>query len=163
MQNESDALHILALASQHGERGNDSDDRGRQPQPSMPNRQDKGKGRGDGIADLGDFALIKLGIASKEQVIRLTDIFFKCHHHLLVSCTIPQYSRCKLTLQPMVPSYLIPRTPDQLAEFAQSERYLLTTMVIIASRHDTSKSMRKVHDQSWTVMRVKNDIPYHGN
>jgi hypothetical protein len=54
----------------------------------------------------------------------------------------------------MVPSYLIPRTPDQLAAFAQSERYLLTTMVIIASRHDTSKSMRKVHDQSWAVMRV---------
>jgi hypothetical protein len=42
---------------------------------------------------LGDFALIKLGIASKEQVIRLTDIFFKCHHHLLVSCPIPQCSR----------------------------------------------------------------------
>lgn len=88
MQNESDALHILALASQHGERNVNEDDRGRQPEPSLPDRQDKGKGRGDGLADLGDFALIKLGIASKEQVIRLTDIFFKCHHHLLVR-TLP--------------------------------------------------------------------------
>jgi len=60
----------------------------------------------------------------------------------------------------MVPSYLIPRTPDQLAAFAQSERYLLTTMVIIASRHDTSKSMRQVHDQSWSVMRVGLALSY---
>jgi hypothetical protein len=85
MQNESDALHILALASQHGERKNGDDDRGNKPQPSMPDRHDKGKSRADAVADLGDFALVKLGIASKEQVIRLTDIFFKCHHHLLVS------------------------------------------------------------------------------
>ena len=83
MQNESDALHILALASQHGERKNGDDDRGNKPQP-MPDRQDKGKSRADVAANLSDFALVKLGIASKDQVIRLTDIFFKCHHHLLV-------------------------------------------------------------------------------
>jgi len=86
MQNESDALHILALASQHGERKNGDDERGNKPQPdNMPDRQDKGKGRAGDVADLGNFALIKLGIASREQVLRLTDIFFKCHHHLLVS------------------------------------------------------------------------------
>jgi hypothetical protein len=86
MQNESDALHILALASQHGERKNGDDERGNKPQVDyMPDRQDKGKGRAGEVADLGNFALIKLGIASREQVVRLTDIFFKCHHHLLVS------------------------------------------------------------------------------
>lgn len=87
MQNESDALHILALASQHGERHNHDDDRGggRAPQTRDPSdHPNKGKGKEDAAADLGDFALIKLGIASKEQVIRLTDIYFKCHHHLLV-------------------------------------------------------------------------------
>ena len=90
MQNESDALHILALASQHGERHNHDDDRGggRAPQTRDPSDQpSKGKGKEDAVADLRDFALIKLGIASKEQVIRLTDIYFKCHHHLLV-CTV---------------------------------------------------------------------------
>lgn len=157
MQNESDALHILALASQHGERRtNDDDGRGgNAPQPRhLPDQKHKGKGRDTPAPDLRDFALIKLGIATKDQIVRLTDIFFKCHHHLLVSA-----SRCEPLYeadvsQPMVPSYLIPRNPEQMASFAQSERYLLTTMVIIASRHDTSKAMRQVHDQSWAVMRV---------
>jgi len=86
MQNESDALHILALASQHGETKNGDDERGNKPQiNSRPDRQDKGKGRVEDAADLGNFALIKLGIATKEQVIKLTDVFFRCHHHLLVS------------------------------------------------------------------------------
>lgn len=86
MQNESDALHILALASQHGERPTHDDDRGgHAPQArTTADQRDKGKGRENGVPDLRDFALIKLGIASKEQVIRLTDIYFKCHHHLLV-------------------------------------------------------------------------------
>lgn len=87
MQNESDALHILALASQHGERHAEDDDRGGSAPRSrnLPNPAHKGKERDDKAANLRDFALIKLGIATKEQVIRLTDIYFKCHHHLLVS------------------------------------------------------------------------------
>lgn len=90
MQNESDALHILALASQHGERRNNDDDGrgGKAPQPRQQSDQKhKGKGRDSPAPDLRDFALIKLGIASREQIIRLTDIFFKCYHHLLVSAS----------------------------------------------------------------------------
>lgn len=53
----------------------------------------------------------------------------------------------------MVPADRIPRTPEQLADFARSERYLVTAMVIIASRHDRAYGMRQVHEQSWMVMR----------
>lgn len=53
----------------------------------------------------------------------------------------------------MVPADRIPRTPTQLAEFARSERYLVTAMVIIASRHDHASGMREVHERSWAVMR----------
>jgi hypothetical protein len=91
MQNESDALHILALASQHGERKGADDERGLggEAKPNMPDRHDKGKGKeAEAEADLADFSLIKLGIATKEQVVKLTDIFFKCHHHLLVRQSI---------------------------------------------------------------------------
>lgn len=63
MQNESDALHILALASQRGE-------------ASVPADKDTA---------LEEFALIKLGIVDAEQVVRLTDVFFRCIHHLMVS------------------------------------------------------------------------------
>lgn len=99
MQNESDALHILALASQHGDRGRNEDERGNAPQPrNMPDQNNKGKGReGSAARDLRDFALVKLGIATKEQVTRLTDIFFKCHHHLLV-CPHRTVVRISLTI-----------------------------------------------------------------
>jgi hypothetical protein len=53
----------------------------------------------------------------------------------------------------MVPSSLIPRSPEQLAVFAQDERYLLTTMIIISSRNNTSEEMRSIHTRSWDVMR----------
>ncbi len=35
-----------------------------------------------------------------------------------------------------------------------NERYLLTAIIIIASRHDQSQKMREIHDKSWEVMRV---------
>lgn len=53
----------------------------------------------------------------------------------------------------MVSTERIPRTPEQLADFTRSERYLATAMVIIASRHDRAHGMRQVHERSWAVMR----------
>jgi hypothetical protein len=63
MQNESDALHILALAS---------------------GREDNSK-RPKAIKPLSEFPLVKLGIVTEEQVVRLSETFFRCHHHLYVS------------------------------------------------------------------------------
>lgn len=56
----------------------------------------------------------------------------------------------------MVPAAVIPRNPEQLAVFAQNERYLLTALLIIASRN----GMRDVHDKSWAVFRVSR---HHGD
>lgn len=64
MQNESDALHILALAS------------------TRPNNV-KGKGKGP-VKALKDFPLVRLGIVSESQILQLSEIFFRCHHHLYV-------------------------------------------------------------------------------
>jgi hypothetical protein len=66
MQNESDALHILALAS--GEQNN----------------QRKAYDHGT-VNHLADFALVKLGILTTGQVKELSEMFFKFHHHLFVS------------------------------------------------------------------------------
>lgn len=52
----------------------------------------------------------------------------------------------------MVPSAIIPRTPEEVAQFAQNERYLLTAIIIVASRNQLH--MRDVHDKSWAVFRV---------
>lgn len=53
----------------------------------------------------------------------------------------------------MVPVDRIPRTPEQIANFAHSERYLVTAMIIIASRNHHTVAMRDVHERSWGVMR----------
>ena len=129
IQNESDALHILAVASAR--------DKTTEPAKTRPPKRKDA---------LEDFALIKLGILDAEQTARLAETFFCFHHHLFVSG--PQGFAY---LQPMVPSAIIPRTAAQLALFAQNERYLLAAMIIIASRH--ASGMRQVHDRSWAVMR----------
>ena len=104
MQNESDALHILALASGHAEgrdegegedrglssRGESTDLSMRPHQATDVRPAKSGKtGSKKSLADgkLEDFALIKLGIATKEQIEELTNRFFECHHHLFVSAS----------------------------------------------------------------------------
>ena len=77
MQNESDALHILALAS--GQAGNPPAARSTIP-ASRPTRDKKNP-----TPDLDDFALIKLGIVNKNQVAGLTETFFRYHHPFYVS------------------------------------------------------------------------------
>ncbi|GFZ50946.1 hypothetical protein JCM24511_08704 [Saitozyma sp. JCM 24511] len=138
MQNESDALHILALAS--GQARDDSQRSSAQRSRSESKVADTKRGlqRSDRKPkDLGEFALIKLGIVSVGQVMALAEKFFRFHHHLF----------------PMVPSAIIPRTQEQLGVFAGNERYLLAAIIIIASRHDPGVGMRSVHDRSWAVMR----------
>lgn len=144
MQNEADALHILAIAA------------GR-PSSSGP-RQRPGFLRGtmtpatksDQPPRIEDFALVKLGILDGEQVAKLVDAFFRYYHHLFVSLFC---RRIDVDGQPMVPAERIPQSRERLAEFACNERYLTSAMVIIASRHDRDPGMRHIHEQAWTTMR----------
>ncbi|WVF67254.1 hypothetical protein IAT40_002002 [Kwoniella sp. CBS 6097] len=155
MQNESDALQILALASGQAAKqekgsvpGGDSNhrtggqtnvrgSRGSRMGTSRPSTEFSGSRKPSQPPDLQDFALIRLGIISPEETMRLTDFFFRCYHHMF----------------PMVPSAIIPRNSEQLAVFAQKERYLLAAYIIIASRPDPSPAVREIHDRSWAVMR----------
>lgn len=89
MQNESDALQILALASgQEGSR--ESADQGTRSQSKGPDSKRATQGQLPLVgrrktAELSDFALIKLGIVDEDEVTRLTEAFFRFHHHLFVS------------------------------------------------------------------------------
>lgn len=112
MQNESDALNILALASGQA----DSEDSRRRDDKSKAtfgqgasetrrgssddgDYRDKGKGKAFGAGSkndrnkeppsIQDFALIKLGVLDKDHLIILTDAFFRHHHHFFVSPAHP--------------------------------------------------------------------------
>jgi hypothetical protein len=50
---------------------------------------------------------------------------------------------------------LIPQTDAEIAQFARDENYLLTAIIIIASRPDPSPSMRRIHAQTWELMKVR--------
>lgn len=79
MQNEADALHILAIAAGRPP----SEDRRRRPTFSSgtvtPARNREQPAR------IEDFALVKLGIVDGEQVWKLVNAFFRYYHHLFVS------------------------------------------------------------------------------
>jgi len=129
MQNESDALQILALASGQGL------------------RQQGGRSGPVPTASLADFQLIRLGILNPAQLTLLTDEFFQHHHHFFASDLI------ELTnAQPVVPPERIPRGPAEMSAFAEAERDLVTAAVIIASKHHPG--MKEIHDKAWAVMRV---------
>lgn len=82
VQNESDALHILALASA-GQPSNAGDSRGpRAREQRRENGEDEPQGR---AVTIDEFALLRLGIVNEEQVITLINAFFRFHHHLFVS------------------------------------------------------------------------------
>jgi hypothetical protein len=92
MQNESDALHILAMASEEaGKGGSSSDGKANSGQPgSGPSSRHKRRdsaldGSTTDAPDLKSFALVKLGIISPDEVARLTDAFYHYHHHIFVS------------------------------------------------------------------------------
>lgn len=58
----------------------------------------------------------------------------------------------------MVPASLIPRTKDEIGVFANNERYLMTAIIIIASRNDMS--IARVHDEAWALFRVSSTSIY---
>ena len=66
IQNESDALQILALASGHA--GGSAETR-------------------QGTGNLNDFPLVRLGIVDTVQLSTLSQAFFQHHHHFFVSVT----------------------------------------------------------------------------
>jgi hypothetical protein len=81
VQNESDALHILALAS--AARPSSSDLEGtatRAPENgrATPTRR---------TATMDDFALVRLGIVDEEQIVTLVHSFFQYNHHMVVGIT----------------------------------------------------------------------------
>lgn len=129
LNNEADAIEILA-------RGNHA--------RSRATRKVAPKG------GLEEFALVKQGIVTVDQLVHLTDVFFRWHHHYYVSI-----GRTKLT-QPIVPLASIPHSAEQLAVFAEEERHLLVAIAIVASRNDVA--MRDIHERSWTLFRVSRSV-----
>ena len=101
MQNEGDALQILALASGLAE---EREENGSTANGNHGDRKEKRRRSEVGQASakaaaanalrkqlvpggLASFEFVKQGIVNKEQAARLTDIFFRYHHHLLVGTT----------------------------------------------------------------------------
>lgn len=97
MQNESDALHILAMASEEAGKGGANRKRKRERNGSGTDsgesqlhgsrRQSRIERASAEAPDLNNFALVKLGIISPDEVARLTDAFYHYHHHIFVSAT----------------------------------------------------------------------------
>lgn len=79
MQNESDALQILALASDQ------SDEQERPRHRSRPRADATSLPPSRDVRDIGDFPLIKLGIVTETQAACLTERFFRFHHHFFTS------------------------------------------------------------------------------
>lgn len=80
MQNESDALQILALAS------GQSDQQERPLHRARPRADTTSLPPSRDVRDMGHFPLIKLGIVSEAQTALLTERFFRFHHHFFVRC-----------------------------------------------------------------------------
>ena len=121
MQNESDALDILAFASgQAGHRydtGSPITERNVGTDANMMSQESvAGIKTQKGVPDLAEFALVNLEIVDEEQVSSLTEKFFRYHHHLFVR----QYLPSKLTNSPW---YL----PPSYREHLISSRYLRRT------------------------------------
>ncbi|WWC72160.1 uncharacterized protein I206_106120 [Kwoniella pini CBS 10737] len=153
MQNESDALQILALASgQAATKESIVGGRGKRNQETYLHEKSGqaatvrdisnfkrfyDRRKSDEAPALEDFPLIKLGILNVDQAVRLVDRYFRYYHHLT----------------PICPSAVIPTSKEDLAVYAQKERYSITTFIIIASRLDDTPGSRDIHNKSWEVMR----------
>jgi hypothetical protein len=138
MQNESDALQILAMAS--GRAGG------------------KARETTEGASDLGAFPLVQMGVVNIAQVGMLADEFFHHHHHFFVRIILVSSPLEALMRQPLVTPGKIPRNMADLAQFAQEEKYLLTAAIIIASKHHPAAGMKDIHDKTWAVMRVSDPL-----
>lgn len=83
VQNESDALHILALASA-GRPPNSGNNKSPRHHPRLSGTITPAGRAPLGVARIEDFALVRLGIVDEDQVSRLTAAFFRFYHHLFV-------------------------------------------------------------------------------
>ena len=107
------------------------------------------------LSDITQFYLVEQGIIDPEQVHGLCRTFFDKHHHYFVSdqkgnLIIHSKRRC----QPLIPPNRIPRTTEEINAFAVEEPYLVTACIIIASKCQTSHSARRIHEQTWNMMKV---------
>ncbi|WVW86321.1 hypothetical protein I302_108363 [Kwoniella bestiolae CBS 10118] len=148
LQNESDALQILALASgQAATKESIVGGRGRTNQETYMHEKGGKAATADSISDfkrfyerrmsehvpvLEDFPLIKLGVLTADQA-------------------------------PLCPSAVIPHCKADLAVYASKERYTITTFIIIASRLDDTPGSKEIHDKAWTIMRVSLIHSYSAN
>jgi hypothetical protein len=62
-------------------------------------------------------------------------------------------------LQPLISHKHIPRTEQDYAIFASAEPYLMTAFIIIASRLDSKPSAKRIHAQTWALMKVRGQLP----
>jgi hypothetical protein len=90
------------------------------------------------LPDITQFFLVDQGIVDPEQVHSLCRTFFDKHHHYF----------------PLVPPKRIPRTTDEINAFVVREPYLAVAIIIIASKYQVSHSARRIHDQTWNIMKV---------
>ncbi|KAJ9109091.1 hypothetical protein QFC21_000419 [Naganishia friedmannii] len=89
------------------------------------------------VPDITQFFLVEQGILDPEQVHDLCRTFFAKHHHYF----------------PLIPPNRIPRDANEMTAFAVREPYLITAFIIIASKYQTSHSARRIHEQTWNLMK----------
>ena len=162
LRNPTDALNLLALAAdvdrarkrrpmlsgnddlraEHADRSS-NEPTYEAPRPGLRQNgslsDDTLDGDGDAVAvgqsSLADYELIRTGALSVDELIRLTALFFSQVHLIF----------------PMIPHHRIPRTEQQLGAFAKEDGYLLTAIIVIASRQDKKLD---IHEKSWNYMQV---------
>ncbi|KAK9472025.1 uncharacterized protein V1510DRAFT_435862 [Dipodascopsis tothii] len=82
---------------------------------------------------ISEFAPVRLGYLNPTQLRTLVMIFFSRHHNYL----------------PLIQSSRMPLNDELLSEFAAAEPFLLTAIVVVASRYENDS----IHDSCWLHMQ----------
>jgi hypothetical protein len=102
-------------------------------------------------ANLSTFPLVMQGIITPLQVWSLVNLFFTKMHFVF----------------PMIPHHRVPHTEDALARFAEDERDLSLTIVVIASRYMNDRvthggdEWKGVHERAWAYLQVGHKSACH--
>ncbi|KAK1927726.1 hypothetical protein DB88DRAFT_479042 [Papiliotrema laurentii] len=133
--NEIDALEILANAAADP----DSDDQKHVSPDEEPQKGIRWDIQEDQVQAKGleDYCLVKENVLTVNDLENLVRIFFENHHPVL----------------PIFQTARIPKTIPQLAELSSSDPFLLSAMILVASRHHPEPSMKQVHEKTWKVVR----------
>ncbi|WVQ74282.1 hypothetical protein IAR50_003879 [Cryptococcus sp. DSM 104548] len=142
LSNEMDALEILASAATDGNDGHEgsggSDRRGGQRATKAKKVAWEVEEREKTpVRELGEFPLIKAGIIDEAGLHEMVQLFFQHYHP-----TLPIFQTAR-----------IPRTRAQLDGLAETEPFLLTCIIAVASRHPPSPTYAHVHEQTWSILR----------